>query len=119
MKLRAIELHNVRQFTAPVRIDGIGDGLNVLSEPNEAGKSTLFDALQALFFKPHGSADKETKALRPHAGGAPEIRVDLEIPEGTFTVAKRWLTSSRRCQSRKTTSASSSGGGPSRSRMVI
>ena len=91
MKLRAIELHNVRQFTSPVRIDGIGDGLNVLSEPNEAGKSTLFDALQALFFKPHGSADKETKALRPHAGGAPEIRVELEIPEGTFTVAKRWL----------------------------
>ncbi|MBY6006244.1 AAA family ATPase [Salipiger bermudensis] len=91
MKLRAIELHNVRQFTSPVRIDGIGDGLNVLSEPNEAGKSTLFDALQALFFKPHGSADKETKALRPHAGGAPEIRVELETQEGRFTVAKRWL----------------------------
>ena len=92
MKLRSISLQNVRRFTGEVRIDGIGDGLNVLCEPNEHGKSTLFDAVQALFFKPHGSRDREVLALRPHAGGAPKVTIELETPEGRFTVSKRWLT---------------------------
>ena len=91
MKLRAIEMTNVRRFTSTMRIDGIGDGLNVLSEPNEFGKSTLFDALHALFFKAHGSGDKEMKALRPHSGGAPEISVEIETDAGRFTIAKRWF----------------------------
>jgi len=91
MKIRSITLNNVRRFTDTVRVDGISDGLNVLSEPNEHGKSTLFDAIQALFFKPHGSRDKEVLSLRPHAGGAPEVAVEVETDEGRFAVAKRWM----------------------------
>ena len=92
MKIRAISLNNVRRFTSETRIDGIGDGLNVLCEPNEFGKSTLFDAVQALFFKPHGSRDKEVMALQPHAGGAPEVTVEVETAAGHFVVSKRWLS---------------------------
>ena len=72
MKLRRIAVQNLRRFTAPVQIEGLADGLNVLSAPNEQGKSTLFDGLQALFFTPHGGSGKEIKALQPHAKGAPE-----------------------------------------------
>lgn len=91
MKIRSITLNNVRRFTDPARLDGIDDGLNVLCEPNEHGKSTLFDALQALFFKPHGSRDKEVTSLRPHAGGAPEVSVEIETGDGVFSVSKRWF----------------------------
>ncbi|WP_323768632.1 AAA family ATPase, partial [Marinovum sp.] len=91
MKIRAISLNNVRRFTDPVAIREIGDGLNLLCEPNEHGKSTLFDAIQALFFKPHGSRDKEIKALQPHAGGHPEVSVTVETDDGRFTLFKRWL----------------------------
>ena len=59
MKIRSITLDNIRRFTDPVRMGEIGDGLNVLCGPNEQGKSTLFDAIRALFFKPHGSRDKQ------------------------------------------------------------
>ncbi|MCB1343406.1 MAG: chromosome segregation protein SMC [Pseudooceanicola sp.] len=92
MKLRAITLENVRRFTSAVRIEGLADGVNVLCEPNEHGKSTLFDALQAVFFKPHRSQDGDVKRLRPHAGGAPEVTVEVETSEGRFTIAKRWLS---------------------------
>ncbi len=92
MKLRAITLENVRRFTAPVRVADIGDGLNVLSEPNEHGKSTLFDAIQALFFKPHGSRDRDITALRPHAGGAPCVTVEVETGDGVFAISKQWLS---------------------------
>ena len=37
MKIRAIRLENVRRFVSPVEIAGIGDGLNVLTAPNERG----------------------------------------------------------------------------------
>lgn len=92
MKLRAITLNNVRRFTSPVRIGEIGDGLNLLCEPNEHGKSTLFDAIQALFFTAHGSRAKEARALQPHAGGAPEVEVEIETAEGRFVVSKQWLS---------------------------
>ncbi|CUJ83506.1 chromosome segregation protein [Ruegeria denitrificans] len=91
MKIRSITLKNVRRFTSATRVDDIGDGLNVLSEPNEFGKSTLFDAIQALFFKPHGSRDKDISSLRPHAGGAPEVTIEIETDEGRYSVFKRWL----------------------------
>lgn len=91
MKIRSITLNNVRRFTEPARVAGIGNGLNVLCEPNEHGKSTLFDAMQALFFKPHGSRDKDVASLRPHAGGAPEVTVEIETEDGLFSVAKRWF----------------------------
>lgn len=92
MKLRAISLSNVRKFTGTHRIDEIGDGLNIFCEPNETGKSTIFDALQALFFKAHGSRDKDIMSLRPHAGGAPEVTVEVETPAGRFTLSKRWVS---------------------------
>ncbi|RVV96574.1 chromosome segregation protein SMC, partial [Mesobaculum littorinae] len=92
MKLRAITLTNVRRFTDPVRLGDIGDGLNLLCERNEQGKSTLFDAVQALFYKPHGSRDRDVTGLRPHAGGAPEVEIEVETSEGRFAIAKRWLS---------------------------
>lgn len=92
MKLRAIRLHDVRRFTDPVRIEGIGPGLNVLTAPNEFGKSTVFDAVQALFTVQHRSKASDVKSLRPHAGGAPEVEVEVDLPEGRFTITKRWFS---------------------------
>ena len=92
MRLRSITLTNVRRFTDPMRIEGIRDGVNVLCQPNEFGKSTLFDAVQAVFFKRHNATGKEIKALQPRAGGAPEVRVEVETGDGIFAVSKRWLS---------------------------
>ena len=73
-----------------MEITGIGDGLNVLTAPNERGKSTFFDALHAVFFKDRKSWDKEIRALVPYAGGDPQVTVDIELPEGVFRISKRW-----------------------------
>lgn len=93
MKIRAITLSNVRRFAGQrARIDQIGDGVTVLSEPNEFGKSTFFDALHALFFERHRSTKSAVKALQPHAGGGPEVEVEVDLPEGRFRLRKRWLS---------------------------
>ncbi|SOB99476.1 DNA repair exonuclease SbcCD ATPase subunit [Rhodobacter sp. JA431] len=93
MKLRAIELSNIRRFAGQrARLSGLGDGLTVLSEPNEFGKSTFFDALHAVFFERHRASGAAVKSLRPHAGGAPEASVEVELPTGRYTIFKRWLS---------------------------
>ena len=88
MKLRAITMSDIRQFSTPVAVRGIGDGLNVLSAPNESGKSTLFDAILALFFTPHTSSKINT--LRPDVGGNPEITLDIEVQGAAHRLHKRW-----------------------------
>ncbi|MFC3119491.1 AAA family ATPase [Jhaorihella thermophila] len=77
MQITSIRLKNVRRFVEPVEIAGIGPGLNVLSAPNEAGKSTFFDALHAAFFAGHRSWDRSLRALQPRAGGRPAGHRDL------------------------------------------
>ncbi len=89
MKLLSIRVNNVRRFTQPVEIVDIGPGLNVLAAPNEHGKSTLFDALHALFFFQVTSwKRKEAASLAPHAGGNPEVTAEIEIKGETYRVSK-------------------------------
>lgn len=91
MKIRAIELTNIRRFAGQTARIEVGDGVTVLSEPNEFGKSTFFDALHALFFERHRGTRAPVKSLQPHSGGPPEAAVELDLPEGRFRVEKRWL----------------------------
>lgn len=90
MKICAIRLENTRRFTDPVEITGIGPGLNVLSAANEQGKSTIFDALHAVFFKDAKSWDKEIRALAPRAGGEPRIEVEIDLEGQRYRLAKQF-----------------------------
>ena len=78
MKLRSLSLTNVRKFAGrTATISDIGDGVTVVSEANEFGKSTFFDALHALFFLKYGAATREVKSLQPRAGGAVRRRLNF------------------------------------------
>lgn len=93
MKLRALYLTNVRKFTGKrASITEIGDGITVISEANEFGKSTFFDAIHALFFEKYSSSAKPVKSLQPYAGGAVEVSADVETDQGVFRVEKRFLS---------------------------
>ncbi|MBW0157616.1 AAA family ATPase [Sedimentimonas flavescens] len=92
MKLRSLTLVNVRKFGGKsVSIEGFGDGVSVISEANEFGKSTFFDALHALFFEKYSTTVKSVKSLRPHAGGGVKVAAQVEIGGARFDVEKRFL----------------------------
>lgn len=91
MKLRSITLANVRRFTDPVTIGPIGDGVSLLSAPNEAGKSTVLDALTALFFSSHGSTARTIKALQPHSGGRVMVGCEIDMDGALWRIEKQWL----------------------------
>lgn len=90
MRLTAIRLENTRKFADPIEITGIGAGLNVLSAANEQGKSTIFDALHAVFFKDAKSWDKEIRALAPRAGGEPCVEIEMELHDGSYRLSKQF-----------------------------
>ncbi|UWQ89797.1 AAA family ATPase [Rhodobacteraceae bacterium M382] len=96
MKITSVQLKNVRRFVDPVAITGIGPGLNVLSAPNEHGKSTFFDALHAVFFVSHRSFDKTVKPLVPRVGGDPEVTVGFDIDGAHWRLSKCWSSSASR-----------------------
>lgn len=101
MKIRSLTLTNVRKFGGQTaKISGIGDGVTVISEANEFGKSTFFDALHALFFVKYSTAGKEVKSLQPRSGGAVRVQAELETKSGRFVVEKSFLAQKRATVSR-------------------
>jgi len=92
VKIRAIRLKEVGRFSEPIALEGLSGGLDVLSGPNELGKSTILKAVKLALCEKHTSKARETvEALRPHAGGAPLVEVDFEIGGITWRIRKQFL----------------------------
>jgi len=92
MKIRGLTLENVRKFAGRrVSFGGVGDGITVICEANEFGKSTFFDAIQAVAFEKYTSKGKLVGSLRPRAGGGVRIELEIEIEGGRYVLEKRFL----------------------------
>jgi len=96
MKLTALRLHNVKRFAGRgIAVEGITDGVNVLSAANEHGKSTCFEALHALFFQPHSGTPKSVQMLRPYSGGNPIVEADIATETGRYRLTKQFYSGRR------------------------
>lgn len=92
--LRRIAVDNFRKFRRPVVVDGLTDGLNILIEPNETGKSTLLAALRAAFFIKHSTKSQLAHSYAPHGDAVgPLIEAEFEVAGATWKVTKRFLKS--------------------------
>ncbi len=91
MKVRALRVAEVGPFADGVTLEGLSGKLDVLTGPNEFGKSTLFKALVTLIGEKHSSVAKSVQELRPNRGGAPQIEADIEIGGQLWRLRKRFL----------------------------
>lgn len=92
MKIKSFELNNFRKFRSPVRLDGFTDGLNIVVEPNETGKSTLLDAMRATLFERHTSKNELTKSYRPWDDDvAPSVSMRFELEACEWQIDKQFL----------------------------
>lgn len=90
--IRNIALDGFRKFRTPFSIEGLADGLNIVIEPNETGKSTLLDALRAAFFIRHNTSNALARSYAPHGEAVgPEIRVGFDVAGAPWSVTKRFL----------------------------
>lgn len=92
LQLRRISLNNFRKFREPLTIEGLGEGLNIIIEPNESGKSTILEALRAAFFVRHATKNQLAQSFAPYGEAvAPEIEVSFDIGADSWKIAKRFL----------------------------
>ena len=79
MQLRRIEIRDFRKLSH-VRVERLGDGLNVLVGDNEAGKSTVLAALRAVLFERHRVTGKFADSLRPYGQAVrPEVSIEFDL----------------------------------------
>lgn len=90
MKLLALRAAQFRRFGDGVAVEGLSPSVNVLAGPNELGKSTLFEALEAAFLVPHGTTGARLEAFRPRVGGEPLVEVDFEIGGARWRIRKQF-----------------------------
>lgn len=92
MHIRELGIENFRRFRKPLRLAGFEDGLNLVCEPNETGKSTVLEAMRAVLFERHGSRSDRIQSFRPHGDEvAPEVEMVFSVDAETWRVKKRFL----------------------------
>ncbi len=91
MILRRVELKHFRRHNRPVEFT-LDERMTIVHGPNEAGKSTLFQALQYAFFRRSGAggADIETLAPWDTSGLAPTVIVDFAHGGVEYRLEKWW-----------------------------
>lgn len=90
MRVLAIRVREVGCFSAPMALEGLSGGLDVLAGPNEAGKSTLFRALRTALLWKHTAGGEAIDSLKPYGGGSPMIEVDLDIDGARYRLRKQF-----------------------------
>ena len=92
MKIRSIAVKELMKFDAPVQIVGIDDRLNIISGPNEMGKSTILSALRAAFFSRYSSVAKDIRKLQNSQNlGAPVVKVEFEVNSDRYQIRKQFV----------------------------
>jgi len=87
IKLKLRDYRGIKEFSADFK----PAGLNVIEGPNEAGKSSLAEALMLLLHYRDSSKSKEIKAIKPvNIDAAPEIELQAESGPYAFTYFKRF-----------------------------
>ena len=81
-----------RKFAGPTRLAGLGPGLNLLTAENEAGKSTLKAALDAVFFERHRLTGETARAMANRWNDAPPaLQVAFQLDGQDYRLTKRFL----------------------------
>jgi hypothetical protein len=92
LTIEKIEIDGFRKFRAPISIANLTEGLNIVIEPNEVGKSTLLEALRAAFFVRYNTKNQLAQSYAPHGDAVgPKIEVSFVANGKPWSVAKRFL----------------------------
>ena len=92
MKIRSLRLEHFRKFTHPVVLTGLTDGVNVLAEDNEFGKSTLLAAIRGVLFERHVSKAAGVTQMQHWSNKtSPVIALEFELADGLHKIEKRFL----------------------------
>ena len=92
MQLHSVELNNVRGVEHLEVKDLPESGVVVIGGPNEAGKSTLVEAIDFVLTEKHTANSKPVRALQPAGRDVgPEVTLEATMGPYRFRIRKRWV----------------------------
>jgi len=99
MKLVSTEINNFRVHSGdePLKVC-FDERLHVIHGPNEAGKSTVMEAVAACLFQKSTLTGNAHKAMQPDDGSKPEIQVVFERGGKEYKVRKQFKGQSGTCE---------------------
>jgi DNA repair exonuclease SbcCD ATPase subunit len=97
LKIKRLRIENFKRFRSPFELAGLSDGLNLFVAPNEAGKSTVAEAIRASFFERHRSTAVES--LRPwgDSSATPTVEIEFSLSGKPARLLKAFL-GKKRCE---------------------
>jgi DNA repair exonuclease SbcCD ATPase subunit len=97
VKLRHLRIENFKCLRSPLELRDFADGINLFVGPNEAGKSTVAEAIRAAFFERHRSGTLE--ALRPwgDSTATPQVEIQFEL-QGQPALLRKAFLGKKRCE---------------------
>ena len=91
MKYIRLRIANYRGVSE-AKVEFAGTGITLVRGPNEAGKTSLGEAIRLLFEYPDNSKNREILAIKPvHRDEGPEIELEAESGPYRFTYFKRFI----------------------------
>ncbi|RKR39040.1 AAA family ATPase [Paraburkholderia sp. BL17N1] len=99
MKLQSIAIQEFKQFTGKLVIDDLQPGLNLFVGPNEAGKSTIAEAVRAVFLERYKASHLKDLLPWGKASGQPSVEVSFELDGIACRLSKQFVTR-QRCELR-------------------
>ncbi|MDE1182514.1 AAA family ATPase [Paraburkholderia sp.] len=99
MRLNRIAIREFKQFADPLVIDGLEPGLNLFTGPNEAGKSTIAEAVRTVFLERYKASHLKDLLPWGKSGGQPAVEVSFTLDGVECTLAKQFV-SRQRCDLR-------------------
>lgn len=99
MKLQSIAIQEFKQFGGKLVIDDLRPGLNLFTGPNEAGKSTVAEALRVVFLERYKASHLKDLLPWGKASGQPSVEVSFELDGVQCRLSKQFVTR-QRCELR-------------------
>lgn len=92
MRIHSLTIDNFRAIEH-LEIQDLPDtGVVIIHGCNEAGKSTILDAIDLVLRERHSAGGKKIKVFAPAGRDvSPEVTLSATVGEHTFTIRKRWL----------------------------
>jgi chromosome segregation ATPase len=95
MKLQSIAIQEFKQFTGKLVVDDLQPGLNLFVGPNEAGKSTIAEAVRAVFLERYKASHLKDLLPWGKASGQPTVEVSFDLDGTACRLSKQFVTRQR------------------------
>ncbi|MBL4844681.1 MAG: AAA family ATPase [Planctomycetes bacterium] len=92
IQIRSLTVENCKSLLGQFEIGPFHEGVTVVTGENEAGKSTLVEALRCALFEKHDAKTQVLKNLRPRGTKlTPKVTVCFSVGDTLYTLQKTFL----------------------------